>query len=106
MAVASVALQQVAFQAADLSASQPAITVLTPISGALCGIVIFGERLHTSTWGLAVTLVATAAMAWATVALSRTAGTTPAIRPPVTGHGAAHGGRGGTNAAKGGRLPC
>jgi drug/metabolite transporter (DMT)-like permease len=84
MAVASVALQQVAFQAADLSASQPAITVLTPIAGAICGILIFGERLETSSWGLVAALVASVAMAWATVSLARTAGTNPAIRPPMT----------------------
>lgn len=84
MSVASVALQQLAFQAADLSASQPAITVLTPISSAVCGVVIFGERLHTSTAGLAVVVVAVLAMGWATVALARTAGARPAVRPPVT----------------------
>ena len=49
MSVASVALQQLAFQASDLSASQPAITVLTPLSGAVCGVAIFGERLQTTT---------------------------------------------------------
>lgn len=106
MAVGSVALQQLAFQAADLSASQPAITVLTPIAGATCGILIFGERLQTGPWGLAAIFVAVLAMGAATIALARTAGTNPAIRPPVTGRSAARGARGGTNDAKGGRLPC
>ena len=84
MTASSVSLQQVAFQAADLSASQPAITVLAPVAGAVCGIVIFGERLQTSSWGLVAALAATAAMAWATVSLARTAGTNAAIRPPMT----------------------
>lgn len=84
MAVASVGLQQLAFQAADLSASQPAITVLTPISGACCGILVFGERLQTTSWGWAVVVVAVVAMAWATIQLARTAGARPAVRPPVT----------------------
>jgi glucose uptake protein GlcU len=89
MSAASVALQQLAFQAADLSASQPAITVLTPIAGALCGIAIFGERLQTTTWGYGVVALAVLAMGWATIALARTAGARPAVRPPVTTRAAA-----------------
>ena len=89
MSAASVALQQLAFQAADLSASQPAITVLTPIAGALCGIAIFGERLQTTTWGYVVVALAVLAMGWATIALARTAGARPAVRPPVTTRAAA-----------------
>ena len=89
MSAASVALQQLAFQAADLSASQPAITVLTPISGALCGIAVFGERLETTTGGYLVVVVAVLAMGWATIALARTAGARPAVRPPVTTSAAA-----------------
>jgi hypothetical protein len=84
MSAASVALQQLAFQASDLSASQPAITVLTPISGALCGIAIFGERLQTTSWGWVVVIMAVLATGWATIALARTAGARPALRPPVT----------------------
>ncbi|HEU5486660.1 MAG TPA: DMT family transporter [Microlunatus sp.] len=90
MSVTSVALQQLAFQAADLSASQPAITVLTPISGAICGVAIFGERLQTSAWGWLVVVTAILAMGWATVALARTAGARPAVRPPVTTPAASH----------------
>ena len=84
MSVASVALQQLAFQASDLSASQPAITVLTPLSGALCGVAIFGERLQTTPGGWVVVAAAVLAMAWSTIALARTAGARPAVRPPVT----------------------
>jgi hypothetical protein len=79
MSAASVALQQLAFHA-----SQPAITVLTPISGALCGIAIFGERLQTTSWGWVVVIMAVLATGWATIALARTAGARPALRPPVT----------------------
>ena len=84
MSVASVALQQLAFQASDLSASQPAITVLTPLSGAVCGVAIFGERLQTTPGGWVVVVTAVLAMAWSTIALARTAGARPAVRPPVT----------------------
>lgn len=84
MSVASVGLQQLAFQAADLSASMPAITVLTPVSGAVCGVVIFGERLQTTAWGWMVVVIAVVAMTWATIALARAAGARPAVRPPVT----------------------
>ena len=84
MAVASVALQQVAFQAADLAASQPAITVLTPLSGALCGIAIFGERLDTAAWEWVVVAAAVLAMAYATIALARSSASGPAIRPAIT----------------------
>lgn len=89
MSVSSVALQQLAFQAADLSASQPAITVLTPVAGAVCGIAIFGERLDTSTWGWLIVIMAVLAMGWATIALARTAGARPGVRPPVTTSAAA-----------------
>lgn len=84
MSVASVALQQLAFQASDLSASQPAITVLTPLSGAVCGVAIFGERLQTTPGGWVVVVAAVLAMGWSTIALARTAGARPAVRPPVT----------------------
>lgn len=84
MSVSSVALQQLAFQAADLSASQPAITVLTPIAGAVCGVAVFGERLDTTAWGWVVVVAAVLAMGWATIALARSAGARPAVRPPVT----------------------
>lgn len=83
MSAASVALQQLAFQAADLSASQPAITVLTPVAGAVCGVALFGERLDTTVWGWVVVAVAVLAMGWATIALARTTAARPAIRPPV-----------------------
>ena len=84
MSVASVALQQLAFQASDLSASQPAITVLTPLSGAVCGVAIFGERLETTPGGWVVVVAAVLAMAWSTIALARMARARPAVRPPVT----------------------
>ena len=84
MSVASVALQQLAFQASDLSASQPAITVLTPIAGAVCGVAIFGESLQTTPVGWVVVVAAVLAMGWSTIALARTAGARPAVRPPVT----------------------
>ena len=83
MAVASVALQQLAFQAGDLSASQPAITVLTPVSAAICAAGIFGETLQTSTLGLVVAGIAVLAMTWATIALSGASAARPALRPPV-----------------------
>jgi drug/metabolite transporter (DMT)-like permease len=83
MSVTSVALQQVAFQAADLSASQPAITVLTPVSSALCGVVIFGETLDTTPGGWLVVIMAVLLMGWATIALARSAGARPGLRPAV-----------------------
>jgi drug/metabolite transporter (DMT)-like permease len=70
MAVASVSLQQLAFQAADLSTSQPATMILTPTSSAVCGIVIFGERLQTTPLGWGVVVAAVIAMTWATPSLA------------------------------------
>lgn len=84
MSVASVGLQQLAFQASDLSASMPAITVLTPVSGAICGVLVFGERLQTTAAGLVMVIVAVAAMTWTTIALARAAGARTAVRPPLT----------------------
>jgi drug/metabolite transporter (DMT)-like permease len=81
MALASVALQQLAFQAGDLSASQPAITVLTPLSAAICAAGIFGETLQATTLGWVVAALAVLAMTWATLALSGAA-TDPSSTPP------------------------
>lgn len=70
MAVISVSLQQLAFQAADLSASEPAIMVITPVAASVCGVVVFDERLQTSPMGWVVVAVAVIAMTWGTLTLA------------------------------------
>ncbi len=58
--------------------------MLTPLSGALCGIAIFGERLDTAAWEWVVVAAAVLAMAYATIALARSSAAGPAIRPAIT----------------------
>jgi hypothetical protein len=57
---------------------------MTPISAAVCGVLIFGEGLHTSPAGWVVVAVAVLAMGWATVGLARSSSARPAVRPPMT----------------------
>ena len=88
MAVGSVSLQQLAFQAADLSASEPAIMIFTPVSSAVCGVVVFGEGLQTTPVGWVVVVIAVLAMTWSTLALAGAtahAGSLSAARPDGSG---------------------
>lgn len=73
VATAGTLLQQSAFQAGDLAASLPAITVGEPVVGVAIGLAVLGEQLRAdgAEWlviGLAVALTVVA-----TVALARTA---------------------------------
>ncbi|MGZ4571576.1 MAG: DMT family transporter [Blastococcus sp.] len=69
-------LQQSAFQAGDLRASLPVVTVGEPVVAVAIGIAVLGERLaaNGAEWVLIVLLVA--AMGTATVALARSAART------------------------------
>ncbi len=69
-AVLGMIFQQSAFRAGSLSAAFPTMTVAKPVVAWLLGIIVLGERLHTGdetmfvvVAGMAVTIVATAALA-------------------------------------------
>lgn len=69
-AVLGMMFQQAAFRAGSLSASFPTMTVAKPVVAWLLGIIVLGERLHPGdetmfvvVVGMAVTIVATAALA-------------------------------------------
>jgi len=68
---AGIYLQQLSFQAGALQASLPIITVVEPMVAAVLGITLLHEQLRASGIGLAVLILAAAAMTVATVALSR-----------------------------------
>lgn len=70
-AVGGTWLQQSAYQAGDLAASLPAVTVGEPVVGAVLGVVVLGEQVRADgpEWVLIVVLVV--AMAVATLALAR-----------------------------------
>lgn len=81
-------LQQSAFQAGDLRASLPVVTVGEPVVAVAIGMVVLGERLAAdgAQWVLIALLVA--AMGTATVALARSAARPgPGILAPADGAG-------------------
>lgn len=71
VAVAGTSWQQSAFRAGTLTASLPTMTVTEPVTGAVLGIVVLGETLHTGRAGWFVLTAAAAAMVVATAALAR-----------------------------------
>ena len=77
-AVGGTWLQQSAYQAGDLAASLPAVTVGEPVVGAVLGVLVLGEQVRADgpEWLLIVVLVA--AMVVATLALARSSGEIPA----------------------------
>jgi hypothetical protein len=79
-------LQQSAFQAGDLTASLPAVTVGEPVVAAVIGLTVFGERLRANgpEWVLIGVLVAV--MVVATVMLARSsARSAPSPTPEPAG---------------------
>jgi drug/metabolite transporter (DMT)-like permease len=74
-------LQQSAFQAGDLAASLPAITVVEPVVAVALGLTVLGEQVHAdgAEWALIGVLVGV--MVVATVALARSAARDQAARP-------------------------
>ena len=76
---------QSAFQAGDLRAALPALEVAEPIVASLLGVLLMREHVDVGSNLAKVSLVATAAvMAWAAIALARSAADTRA-QVPVTG---------------------
>lgn len=67
-------LQQVAFQAATLSSSLPAATVLEPVMAAVIGVTVLQERLHIDGFHEATIAISVLAMTTATIVLSRASG--------------------------------
>jgi drug/metabolite transporter (DMT)-like permease len=67
-------LQQVAFQAATLSSSLPAATVLEPVMAAVIGVVVLQERLVIDGFHEVTITLSVIAMTTATIVLSRASG--------------------------------
>ena len=85
MSVASVALQQLAFQAVrPVRLATGDHRADAARRGRVCGVAIFGERLQTTPGGWVVVVAAVLAMGWSTIALARTAGARPG--GPSAGH--------------------
>jgi drug/metabolite transporter (DMT)-like permease len=90
--LAGVYIQQLAFQAGELRASLPVMTVLEPMVGACLGVTMLHEQLDVTGLGIAGLAVATIAMTLATIGLARGEATvvpslaeTAAPRSPVRG---------------------
>lgn len=79
VAVAGTLLQQSAFQAGDLAASLPAVTVGEPVFGVAIGVAVLGEQLRADGAEWALIGVVVVVMVVATVALARTAARTSSI---------------------------
>ncbi|MEU2034357.1 DMT family transporter [Nocardia amamiensis] len=69
--VIGVYLQQRAFQAGELAASLPAVTIAEPLAAVFIGITVLDERLRTTTVGLVITGIAVIVMCATTITLSR-----------------------------------
>jgi drug/metabolite transporter (DMT)-like permease len=67
-------LQQVAFQAATLSSSLPAATVLEPVMAAVIGVAVLEERLQIDGFHEVTITLSVIAMTTATIVLSRASG--------------------------------
>ncbi len=80
-AVGGTLLQQSAFQAGDLGASLPAVTVGEPVVGVAIGVTVLGEQLQAdgAEWALIGVLVTVLVVA--TVALARSAARSAGIEP-------------------------
>jgi len=64
-------LVQSAFSVGPLHASLPAITGAEPLAGITLGVLVFGDRVHITTWLLAVQALGLAAMVGGVVLVSR-----------------------------------
>lgn len=64
-------LQQLAFQSGDISASLPALSVSEPITAAVCGSIVFDERLQVHGAGWALIAACVIVMVGATISLAR-----------------------------------
>lgn len=82
-AVGGTLLQQSAFQAGDLAASLPAITVGEPVVGVGIGLAVLGEQLQAGGAEWLVIAVAVGLTVAATVALARTAARSGGAAEPV-----------------------
>ena len=71
--VAGAVLQEDAFQAGDIEASLPAMTILEPIVAAILGVAVLDERIRATGFGWVLIVIAVAAMAVAAVQLARRA---------------------------------
>lgn len=71
VALGGFAWEQSAFRTGALAASMPTLEVSQPIVAAVLGIVVLGETLNTSRFGMIALAVATLVMAAATVQLAR-----------------------------------
>ncbi|ORV98371.1 DMT family transporter [Mycobacterium kyorinense] len=81
VALAGTSWQQSAFRAGALTASLPTMTVTEPVVGAVLGVVVLGETLHTGRAGFVALAAAVAVMAAATVALAYSEATATAPQP-------------------------
>lgn len=81
VALAGTSWQQSAFRAGALTASLPTMTVTEPVVGAVLGVVVLGETLHTGRAGFVALAAAVAVMAAATVALAYSEATAAAPQP-------------------------
>jgi drug/metabolite transporter (DMT)-like permease len=77
---AGIYVQQLAFQAGDLQASLPIMTVLEPMVAAVIGLTLLHEQLRSTGLRLAVLIGAVLAMTAATVALARDEGAVEVTR--------------------------
>lgn len=72
-AVLALTVQQASFASGNINQAAPASTVTTPVVSIVLGVCLLGERFRVSGWHLLVILAIIAAMAAATVFLSRAA---------------------------------
>jgi len=79
--VAGAVLQEDAFQAGDIEASLPAMTILEPIVAIILGIAVLDERIQAKGGEWIIIAIAVAAMGFATVQLARRAAQLQAPAP-------------------------
>ena len=84
-ALCGVVLQQKAFAAWRLSASEPAIVVTTPVVSSLLGIAVFGEEIDATGVGWVVIAVAVVTMIATTLSLSRHSAIEGTVARPTEG---------------------
>ena len=75
-------LMQSAFSAGPLHASLPAITAGEPVIGIALGIVVFGDRLHTSPGLIALQAAGLVALVCGVILVARGPALTATLRPP------------------------
>ena len=71
--VAGAVVQEDAFQAGDIEASLPALTILEPIVAAVLGVAVLDERIRATGFGWVLIAVSVVAMAVAAIQLARRA---------------------------------